>query len=152
DVELSPPTSPPPDEACAGAPPLAPNVTVPVSLTNHQDDHDTGCLAGAVDAAYELDLPVASDVLLVGHFSSGDMGALELAGSACPPSSQLACGTGSTLVRASKRNVPAGTYRVLVESVEGQPADVTALARPAVPPTQVLFADTCAEAFTIPPT
>src|SRR5690606_19014801 len=37
-LELSPPTAPPADESCAGAPPIPPNQTIDVSLAGHQDD------------------------------------------------------------------------------------------------------------------
>jgi hypothetical protein len=54
-------------------------------------------------------------------------------------------------VRASKRNVPAGQYRVVAESLLAQNVELTAFVRPAVPPTLVPFSDACADAITIPP-
>jgi hypothetical protein len=54
-------------------------------------------------------------------------------------------------VRAQKRNVPAGMYRVVAESALAQDVELTAFVRPAVPPTLVPFADGCADAFAIPP-
>ncbi len=153
DLETSAPTSPPPDESCVGSPVLTPNVTIDVPLALHQDDVSSSCLLGAVDAAYELDLGEASDVLLVERISSGDQGAIALDRPACDASSELVCGASTiTPVRATKRNVPAGDYRVVAESAGGEPVTVTAFVRPAVPPTQVLFADTCADAMPIPAT
>ena len=152
-VEASPPTLPPLDETCLGAPALQLNKTTPVVLAGHQDDINLGCLAGAVDAAYALDLAVASDVLLVQRIASGDTGAIELLQAACAaPSDQLACGTGGVSpVRASKRNVLAGSYRVVSESSSGQDTEITAFVRPTVAPKLIPFADTCADAHAIPP-
>lgn len=152
-AELSPPTDPPADEACPAAPPLTPDQTLSISLAGHQDDLQLDCLPGAVDAAYTLDLPVASDVLLVERISQGDFGAIELSAPACAaPADLLVCGAGAlSPVRATKRNVPAGSYRVVAESLQGQPIQITAFSRPAVPPIFVLFADACGDALEIPP-
>jgi hypothetical protein len=152
-VELSPATAPPADETCATAPSIAPNETIDVSLADHQDDVQLGCLTGAVDAAYTLDLPVASDVLLVERISQSDFGAISLAAPACAgPADALVCGSGSpSPVRAAQHNVPAGEYRVVAETLLGQPIKVTAFTRPAVAPTLVLFSDGCADALEIPP-
>jgi hypothetical protein len=152
-VEASPPTAPPVDETCVGAPALAANTTTTVVLAGHQDDVNLGCLPGAIDAAYALDLAVASDVLLVQRIGSGDTGAIELAQAACgAPSDQLVCGTGSASpLRVGKHNVPAGSYRVVTESAGGQDTQITAFVRPAVAPQLVPFADNCADAFSIPP-
>ena len=153
-VVASAPTNPSPDETCSGAPLLAPNTTLNVDLGDRQDDIALGCLAGAVDAAYRLDLPVASDVLLVERISQNDTGAISLALPACAEASdQLACYAGSpSPIRAGKRNLGAGEYRVVAESALGQPVQVTAFVRKSAPPFLVPFADACADALTIPST
>ncbi|UQA62437.1 putative metal-binding motif-containing protein [Polyangium aurulentum] len=153
-VVLAPPTQAPADEACAGAPSITPNETIDVDLSTHQDDVSLGCLPGAVDAVYGLDLPVTSDVLLIERISQGDKGALELALPACAsPSDELACFAGApSPIRASKRKVPAGEYRVIAESLLAQPVQLTALVRPAVAPVIVPFSDACADALPIPET
>jgi hypothetical protein len=152
-VDLSAPTMPPPDQSCNGAPVLVPNQTIPVALSTHQDDTNLGCNPGAVDAAYELDLAAASDVLLVERIALGDTGSVGLAGPACTPASALVCNAGSTSpVRASRRNVPAGQYRVVPESRLAEDVQLTAFVRSAVPPTLIPFADGCAGAIPIPPT
>jgi hypothetical protein len=151
-LDVTPPTTLAADETCAGSPVIAPNKTIPVTLTDHQDDINLGCIAGAVDAAYELDLSAPSDVLLVERIASGDTGAVGLAPPACVSVSALTCQSGGTSpVRASKRNVPAGQYRVVAESLLAQNVELTAFVRPAVPPTLVPFSDACADAITIPP-
>jgi hypothetical protein len=153
-LELGPPTPPPADETCAGAPAIAPNVTVDVPLDDHQDDHDTGCLQGGVDAAYALDLGVASDVLLLGRYSNGDTAAVELAHPECDdPATEIVCGSATVSpARARKRDLAAGSYRVLAESSQGQPMQLTALSRAAVPATVVPFANACNDVLTIPAT
>jgi hypothetical protein len=152
-VDVASPTSAGPDETCVGSPVLTPNKTIPVVLASHQDDVNLGCLSGAVDAAYELDLAVASDVLLVERIAQGDIGAVGLAQPACDAAGALSCSVaGNSPVRASRRNVPAGQYRVVVESQLGEDVQLTAFVRKAVPPTLVPFADGCADVFVIPPT
>jgi Putative metal-binding motif len=152
-VEASPPTPLLPNDACPNAPMLPPNKTIDVPLAGHQDDVNLGCFPGAVDAAYELDLAVKSDVLLVERVSAGDVAAVELSEPACSgPMDQLACNSGGqSPVRAAKHGVPPGLYRVVVESLNAQDTHVTAFTRPALPPTLVPFADGCADAVTIPP-
>jgi hypothetical protein len=151
-VDLSAPTAPSSDETCVGSPVLVPNKTIPVALSTHQDDINLGCLTGAVDAAYELDLTAPSDVLLVERIASGDTGAVGLAAPGCTPSDALICWAGgSSPVRASRHNVPAGNYRVVAESQLAADVELTAFVRPAAPPTLVPFADACADAVVIPP-
>jgi hypothetical protein len=151
EVDVSAPTVAPPDETCVGAPPIAPNRTIDVSLLNHTDDIDAKCGApGAIDAAYELDLDVASDVLLVERIADGDVGTISLLGESCDVASSLLCASSAVSpVRTSARNVAPGKYRVLAESAAGNDVQVTAFVRAAVPPTLVPFADTCAAPATI---
>lgn len=153
-VEVSPPSPLPPDELCAGAPVLVHNKTIDVSLAGHQDDINLNCFPGLVDAAYTLDLAVPSDVLLVERISNGDTGALQLALPGCTGfADQLMCAVGApSPVRGVKHNLAAGSYRAVVETLQAQPTQLTAFVRPAVPPTLVPFADSCADAFTIPDT
>jgi hypothetical protein len=153
-IELSPPTPPAPDDFCDGAPPIPPNQTISFPLADHQDNVQLGCLPGAVDAAYALTLNEASDVLLVERISQADQGAVELVKPDCTlPGDLLSCGAGSpSPVRSAKHNVPAGDYRVVAESVQGSPVELTAFVRKAIPPTLVPFADSCADVLTIPAT
>jgi Putative metal-binding motif len=152
-VDVSSPTAAPPDQTCTGCPVLTPNQTLAVSLAGHEADVSLGCLAGAVDAAYELDLAAASDVLVVERIANGDTGAAGLALPACTPSTTLLCTTGTqSPLRSSKRNVPAGPYRVVAESLLGEDVEITAFVRNAVPPTLVLDGDGCGGVFAIPST
>ncbi|NUO48596.1 MAG: hypothetical protein HOV80_07040 [Polyangiaceae bacterium] len=151
-VITSAPTLPPPDEDCTGTAALVPGQTVDVSFIDHQDDIALGCFGAAPDAAYELSLGVASDVLLVERISGGDIGAIHLAAPACEVPDLLACEIGgNSPVRVRKRNVAAGDYRVVAETNLGQPAQVTAFVRNYAPAVLVPFADACANAQVIPP-
>jgi hypothetical protein len=151
-LDLSAPTTPAPDQSCTGSPPAIPlNQTFAVPLSTHEDATNLGCNPGAVDASYDLELAVASDVLLVERIAQGDTGSVGLSTPACTPASALLCQAGTqSPVRASRRNVPAGSYRVVAESLLAEDVQLTAFVRPAVPPTLVPLADGCAEAFAIP--
>jgi hypothetical protein len=150
-VMLSPPTQAPADETCATAPLMDPNKTISVSLQDHTDDVKNTCLASAPDAAYELSLGEASDVLIVGRVSQGDYGAVSLMNQDCGPADLLVCATNSTSpVRASMHDAPAGTYKVVIETQKGDPTQLTTFVRPAQPPVFMLFAETCSDAQTIP--
>jgi hypothetical protein len=107
-----------------------------------------------VDAVYTLSLSEPSDVLMVERISLADIGAVSLVKPACAtPADMLACGTGSpSPVRGRAQNVPAGDYRVVAESTQGSPVELTAFVRKAIPPTLVPFADSCADVLEIPPT
>lgn len=152
-VELLPPTAEPADETCASGAALVANKSVAVPLAGHTDDVSLGCVAGAVDAVYTLNLPAASDVLLVGRISDEDSGGVSLLKSACAaPSDQIACGVSAqTPVRARAHKVAAGSYRVVIETANAAPTILTAFTRPATPPILVPFSDTCATAVKIPP-
>jgi hypothetical protein len=153
-VEVSAPTPPAPDETCTAAPPILANQTLAVDLAGHQNDIPVDCLPGAVDAAYALTLPATSDVLLVERVASGDIGGIALAAPACAsPADALTCtASASSPARAAEHGVPAGDYRVVVESQQSQSMEVTALVRAASPTTLVPFSDTCNDALVIPPT
>lgn len=153
-IELSPPTPAPEDDDCDGAPALVPNQTIGVSLEDHQDNVQLGCFPGAVDAVYSLTLTEPSDVLIVERISQADVGAVSLVKPACDaPADQLACGVGSpSPVRAAKHDAPPGEYRVVAESLQGSPVELTAFVREAIPPTLVPFADACEDALEIPST
>ncbi len=151
-VEASAPTIPPFDEDCSNATSLAINETIAVPLAGHQDDVSTGCMAGAIDAAYPITLPFDADVLLIERIAAGDSGSIALMQPMCGgPQDVVFCATGApSPVRGRKHNVPAGDYAVIVESTQGQPTQATVIARPAVPPVLVPFADGCADAVVIP--
>ncbi len=153
-VELTPPSEAPADEVCAGAPLLPSNTTVNVPLAGHVDDLDTGCLDGAVDAVYRLDLDERSDVRIIQRISAGDQGAVSLATPPCDPQPEVvSCETGGrSPVRTAARGLEPGSVLVVSESEQANPTQLTALVRTASPPVLVAFADDCDQAVEIPST
>ncbi|MEI9939781.1 MAG: MopE-related protein [Pseudomonadota bacterium] len=150
-LEESAATSPPADQGCADPPLLSAGQTLDLSLTDHSDAVDVGCLAGAPDSSHSLTLSEPSDVLLVARISANDTGAVSLALPSCSAQTRLSCGTSSTSpVRAQAYGVAPGTYRALVESALASPVTLTAFTRKATPATLVAFADDCSAPFEIP--
>ncbi|MEO6600618.1 MAG: putative metal-binding motif-containing protein, partial [Polyangiaceae bacterium] len=152
-LEDSAASDPSADEGCSGVPALSPGETIDLTLADHPDSVDLGCLVGAPDSTHSLTLQVTSDVLLVERISDNDTGAVSLALPTCAADTRLSCGTSnSSPVRARAYGVAAGTYRAVAESAGGTPATLTAFTRNAVPPTLVPFADDCTAPFEIPGT
>jgi hypothetical protein len=147
-VELSAPTQTPPDQTCAAPPTLAPNHATTFDLSNHEAAIKDGCLSGGADAAFDLALAAASDVLLIERIPQTEAGGVSLDAPACTASSRLACDTSDDPLRVAKRNVASGDYRVVVADQLGMQGTVEALVRPTVAPTIVApgGADTCAQA------
>jgi hypothetical protein len=146
-VELSAPTATPSDQTCSSPPPIGTNARISFDLGAHEDAIKDGCFPGAPNAAYDLTLPSASDVLLVARIPTGDQGAVALDAPTCTAS--LACSTGTTPVRVGRRNIAAGDYRATVTDQLGLKGTLDALVRPTVAPTIVGAgaADTCATAI-----
>ncbi len=150
-VLLEEPSAAPVDENCESPPNILSNQSSNVSFTDHVDDIDLGCVSGAVDAAFALELTQTSDVLVVQSLSSGDNGGIALAAPACHEEDRVVCAAGTdSPLRARSHAVPAGSYRVISESTQGNPTKVTPLVRPATAATWVPFADQCADAIQIP--
>jgi hypothetical protein len=149
-VKTYAPTATPPGQTCAAPPPIAADVETAIDLAGQEDAIEDGCLPGSPNGAFALALPSPSDVLLVGRFAQGDTGAVSLDTPACTAATRLACAPGATPLRASKRGVAAGEYRVVVTSSIGAAAKVTAFVRPASAPVVVTGADTCATAIDVP--
>jgi Putative metal-binding motif len=155
-VTLAPPSVAPPDQTCASPPAAVANGTLAFDLSNHEDAIKDGCLPGGPNAAYDLALPSASDVLLIERFPQTDQGAVSLDPPDC--ASNLACSAGSSSpvaqpspVRLGKRNVAAGDYRTVVTDLLGLTGTLDTLVRPTVAPTLLPpgSADTCAAAVDV---
>ena len=152
-LEESPATDPDADQGCSNPPPIASGQTVELSLTEHADAVDVGCLVGAPDSSHALTLSETSDVLLVARISANDVGAVSLSSPSCSEQGRLACGTSKiSPVRAQAFGVPPGPYRAVAESTFGSPMALTAFTRRAVPATLVAFADDCSAPLEIPAT
>ena len=149
-VKTYPPTAAPPNQSCATAPTIATNTRVLVDLSAQEDAIKNGCYPGSSQAAFDLELTQPSDVLIVGRFPQNEVGAVSLNGAGCTKAEVLACSNkGGTPQRVSKRNLPAGTYRVVISDQLGLTAELNVLVRPTVAPTTVTTADTCLNVFSI---
>jgi hypothetical protein len=145
-----PPSPAPAEDVCETAPTLEPTVPVEVSYGTLQDDENLPCFQAAKDAAFAVSLDDTSDVLLVNRLSAGDSASLGLGDASC--TTFLSCAAaGTSPLRLRRRNLPAGDYRVVTESLGGFPQELTALVRPHAPTLIVPFADACDDVFTIPP-
>lgn len=149
-LRLAAPSASPDTDRCNTAPALVPGQTQDVSFIDHLDDIAASCSPGFVDAAWALELDEASDVLLLARFSPGDAGSVGLVDEACGENDVRGCSrAGASPARVSEQGLPAGRYRVLLESALGLPATLTAAVRPARPRTLVPTSDACIEALTI---
>ncbi|HEY3499901.1 MAG TPA: putative metal-binding motif-containing protein, partial [Polyangiaceae bacterium] len=149
-LSLSPPTEALPGEGCEGAPVLEFGETEQVTLSDRPDAVQIGCVVGAPDASFSLELEELSDVLLLERSSSDSQtGVLLATGSCAAPEDQLSCNVGGG-VRAVARGVGPGTLRAVVENGEGKPVSVAAFQRPAQSPVFVPRADECEDALRIP--
>jgi hypothetical protein len=150
-VEVGPPSAAPDDDTCVDPPAIIPGIGLDVPLLGHADDVRDGCLVGAADAVYALDLDQSSDVRVVQRISDGDTGGVAIFRPACLASEVVSCSvTDRSPGRAGARALPAGSYRVVSETVQGNPTQLLALVRPASSPVLVAFADRCSDAVTIP--
>lgn len=152
-LRLQDPSGASEDEYCAQPPELNPQRLATIDLFDHSDDVFSGCLPGGIDAVHGLELDEPSDVLLIERVSPGQVGAINLFRPPCDAEDRVTC-TVSNLspLRTAAHNLPAGSYAVVSEASLPTPITVEALVRPAQPPSVVAFADTCAQAPTIPAT
>jgi hypothetical protein len=136
-VQTSAPTVAPANQTCASPPPAPSNATIQIDLSNQEDAIRNGCLPGAPNAAYDLELAVPSDVLIVARFPTSDVGAVSLNAPACGTADVVDCEQGVTPQRISKRNLAAGSYRIVVADQLGNAASLMVLTRPTVVATNV---------------
>ncbi len=116
-LTIAPPTPTPANDICTGAPDVSAGGTFVGSTTACGDDYEPTCTgaAGYLDIVYRLDLAGAADVTLALGSAAADS-FLDLRSGAC--------GTGTTSIRCLsgasprifQRNVPAGSYWILVET------------------------------------
>jgi len=150
-VRTYPATQAPDDQSCATAPDLTPNVPFTVDLSNHEDAIKNGCFPGGPNAAYRLRLDEPSDVLVVARFPTNDSGGVSFNDAGCGTADLVACSTGNTMARVSRRNVPPGDYRIVVADQKGLSAELMVLVRPTVAPVTVT-SDDCTNPVVIPAT
>jgi hypothetical protein len=148
DVELEPPTMPAQNQTCVAPPSVAYDSTTNFDLSNHENAIKDGCVPSGPDAAYDLSLASASDVLLIERIPESESGGVSLDTPACTTASEQLCETGDTPIRVGRRNVLAGDYRVVVADQLGLQGTLDTLVRNTVPPTIVPSggAGSCAQA------
>jgi hypothetical protein len=153
-LSISPATEPPPTEGCSEPPPIEPGVTAQVALSDATDAVQIGCLVGAPDATFALELEERSDVMLLQSGSDGDRGGVLIATDPCDgPDHRVICqGSEQWPVRAVAHGLEPGSIRAVVETARGNPTTLTALTRPAQSSVFVQFADECEDAFELPAT
>jgi hypothetical protein len=150
EVQLSAPTTPPPDETCTAPPTVSANQLIAFDLANHEQAIDDSCGPPGPHAAYDLSLAKPSDVLLIGHFAQDvDTGSVALDTPACDKKTRLTCDMEVSPVRAGVRNVAAGDYRTVVADSLGLQGTLDVLVRDTVAPNNLApkAADTCAQAI-----
>jgi hypothetical protein len=143
-VKTSAPTATPPNQTCASPPAITSGATLAVDLSNQEAAIADGCLPGSPDAAYDLSLATTRTSLVVGRFAQNEVGAVSIDLPTCTKADQLVCTTGSTPVRANKRALAPGDYRVVIADGEGAHDSLSAYVRDTVAPTIVSGADKCA--------
>jgi hypothetical protein len=152
-VQTSAPTIAPANQTCATAPPAPTNASIQVDLSNQEDAIRNGCLPGAPNAAYDLEVTVPSDVLIVARFPTSDLGAVSLNAPACAKADLVTCAMGATPQRISKRNLAPGSYRIVIANQLGHASSLMVLTRPTATATNVgATSDDCKAPVTIAPT
>ncbi|HEY8079009.1 MAG TPA: putative metal-binding motif-containing protein, partial [Labilithrix sp.] len=155
-VKTYPATTAPANQSCTTAPATSINDSFFVDLSQNEDAIANDCFPGGPAAAYDLELTQPSDVLVVARFPTTEVGAVSLneitvAAPDCTTANRLACSAGVTPQRVSKRNLPAGSYRVVVADQQGQTAQLSVLVRPTVAPTNLgSSSDGCVGTASIP--
>lgn len=154
DAALLPASTAPANEICTGAPPVPRETTTLVDFAGHADDIAASCLTSTgwtpfvLDAAYSLDLAVASDVLLVARPTGSDQVGLGISSPSCS-SMDFGCARGYPS-RINRRAMAPGSYRVVLESQFGATPSLSAFVRPAATLGPV-GADKCSDAAVVIP-
>lgn len=141
DASLLPATAAPAGASCATAPTLPRDTTTLADLRANDDSIAASCLWPSpppaygsppllASAAYALELATDSDLLVVARPTGSDAIGVGLATSACTTMT-YGCGAGYPM-RLSRRALPAGSYRVVVESIKHSLVSLSTFVRPTV--------------------
>lgn len=150
-VTLSAPTPAPLIDTCETAPDAVPLVANSIDYGTLQDDHKLSCFQNAPDAAFALAVDEPTDFLFVNRLAGGDSAAMSFGGLACDEAAEVACAAGgNNPLRLRRRNVQPGEYRVITESLQAFPQELTVHARSHAPTQLVPFSDDCTDVLTIP--
>jgi hypothetical protein len=150
-LELEPVSEAPETDDCATAPALPASGSVTLAMSEHTESIVPGCLVGAVDAAFRLEIEETSDVLLLQNFTEIDRAAVGLAPSDCSDPVALTCAAAEVSpLRVVASSLEPGEYRVISESAQASSLRLQVFQRPANPPLLVPFSDDCESAIVIP--
>ncbi len=148
DVEMGPPTPPPPGDLCSSAIPLTLGTPTLGTLADKQDDIDTSCGYHYRDAVYSFALTTASDITVDVDGGTAFMDA-SIRPTCADGTSELQCTSGlpsHTLLR----DLAAGTYYVVVESASAAGFNIVVNASTATPVTPVTGNDGCSSPYVMP--
>lgn len=149
EVEFLAPTSPSLGDLCSSPIPLALGVRTPGSLAEAEDDLDTTCGFHYREAIYSFTIAERRDVLV--EIDGGRTYLNASFRTACEDSiGQLRC-TGGAPIRQRLRDLPAGTYYLIVEAPRSPSFDITVTDSEPTTAVMVSGNDTCDSAFAIPP-
>lgn len=130
---------------------VAPGQKVTAPLDDRADFVRSGCTTGGSAAAFRVDLPSRSDLLLVGRLPLVASGGLALLDPLCTPGTARSCSIGTTPFHLTRRAEPAGPLYVSLASNGGGSASLAAYTRPPVSDVPVSGSADCATAATLDP-
>lgn len=150
DVELLAPTPPLTGDLCASPLPLTLGARTPGSLMDMEDDIETTCGYDYRDVVYSFELTERRDVTV--EIDGGTTFFNASVRPSCGDSvTQIRCASGAPL-RMRMRDLPPGTYFVVVESYRASSFNITATATPVSMPVAVSLNDACGTAHVVPAT
>jgi hypothetical protein len=150
-VDFLPSAPPLQGDRCADPIPLTLGVRTTGTLTDMEDDHDTTCGFRSRDVVYTFSLAARRDITVEVDGGGTFMNA-SVRNTTCTDSvGQLRCASGLPL-RMRMRDVPAGTYWVVVEASRAASFAITVTDSAPTVPVPASGNDGCATAVTVPPT
>jgi hypothetical protein len=149
-VEFLDPTPPLRGDQCTDPIPLTLGVRTPGSLAEMEDDYATSCGYYYRESVYTFTLPERRDVAISVDGGSTFMNA-SLRTTCADSATQIRCTAGRP-VAMRVRDLPGGTYYLLVEAPTAASFHVTVTDSAPVMPVPVSGNETCATAFVIPAT
>lgn len=147
DVRFEAPTAAPDGDTCGNAIALALGDVTLGSLADKQDDHQTSCGFFYRDAVYSFEITERSDVTV--EVDGGSFSNVSVRTDCADETSQLRCTSGRP-ARGRLRDLPPGTYYLIVESFSGMGFNISVTAAPPTVSMSVMGNDTCDEAVVVP--
>lgn len=142
DVQILPPSPPPPGDVCSTAISITPDGTpVTGTFTGFQDDLAVSCGLGGDDVVYTFQLTATSDVFI--EYDGPAISAMSLRTNCMSGTGDLRC-VRADPVLTRVRNLPVGTYYLVLDSTVGGGYTLSVDATtPPTTPTMVMGNDNC---------